>query len=72
MQSKHSKQNVNIADETLTNYSFLSRYHYKFDTPSKVTNRDSHIQRSPVPELMRTATVLQTPEKASTGKKEQL
>ena len=27
MQSKH-KQNVNIADETLTDYSFLSRYHY--------------------------------------------
>ena len=26
-QSKH-KQNVNIADETLTDYSFLSRYHY--------------------------------------------
>ena len=23
-----SKQNVNIADETLTDYSFLSRYHY--------------------------------------------
>ena len=22
------KQNVNIADETLTDYSFLSRYHY--------------------------------------------
>ena len=29
MQSKHiNKQNVNIADETLTDYSFLSRYHY--------------------------------------------
>ena len=27
MQSKH-KQTVNIADETLTDYSFLSRYHY--------------------------------------------
>ena len=27
MQSKH-KQNVNIADETLTDYSFLRRYHY--------------------------------------------
>ena len=26
MQSKH-KQNVNIADKTLTDYSFLSRYH---------------------------------------------
>ena len=24
MQSKHKKQNVNIADETLTDYSFLS------------------------------------------------
>ena len=23
-----NKQNVNIADETLTDYSFLSRYHY--------------------------------------------
>ena len=23
-----NKQNVNTADETLTNYSFLSRYHY--------------------------------------------
>ena len=23
-----NKQNVNIADKTLTNYSFLSRYHY--------------------------------------------
>jgi len=27
MQSKH-KQNLNIADETFTDYSFLSRYHY--------------------------------------------
>ena len=27
MQSKH-KQNVNIADEILTDYSFLSKYHY--------------------------------------------
>ena len=23
-----NKQNVNLADETLTDYSFLSRYHY--------------------------------------------
>ena len=28
MQSKHKQTNVNIADETLTDYSFLSRYHY--------------------------------------------
>ena len=29
MQSKHiDKHNVNVADETLTDYSFLSRYHY--------------------------------------------
>ena len=28
MQSKHKQKNVNIADETLTDYSFLSRYHY--------------------------------------------
>ena len=28
VQSKLNKQNVNIADETLTDYSFLSRYHY--------------------------------------------
>ena len=28
MQSKHKQTNVNIADETLTYYSFLSRYHY--------------------------------------------
>ena len=27
MQSKH-KKNVNIADKTLTDYSFLNRYHY--------------------------------------------
>ena len=25
---KTNKQNVNIADETLTDYSFLRRYHY--------------------------------------------
>ena len=28
MQSKYKQKNVNIADETLTDYSFLSRYHY--------------------------------------------
>ena len=28
MQSKHKQQIVNIADETLIDYSFLSRYHY--------------------------------------------
>ena len=28
MQSKHKQKNVNIADETLTDYSFFSRYHY--------------------------------------------
>ena len=28
MQSKHKKQNVILADETLTDYSLLSRYHY--------------------------------------------
>ena len=28
MQSKHKQTNVNIADKTLTDYSFLSRYHY--------------------------------------------
>ena len=28
-----NKQNVNIADKTLTDYSFLSRYHY---TKSKI------------------------------------
>ena len=27
MQSKHKQKNVNIADETLTDYSFLSMYH---------------------------------------------
>ena len=28
IQSKHKQTNVNIADETLTDYSFLTRYHY--------------------------------------------
>ena len=28
MQSKHKQQNVNIADENLTDYSFISRYYY--------------------------------------------
>ena len=28
MQSKHKQKNVNIADETLTDYSFLGRYHF--------------------------------------------
>ena len=28
MQSKHKQTNVNIADEILTDYSFLSSYHY--------------------------------------------
>jgi len=28
MQSKHKQTKCNIAEETLTDYSFLSRYHY--------------------------------------------
>ena len=28
MQLKHKQKNMNIADETLTDYSFLIRYHY--------------------------------------------
>ena len=39
-----NKQNVNIADETLTDYSFLSRYHY---TKSKnYLNRRYRIRHS--------------------------
>ena len=38
-----NKQNVNIADEILTDYSFLSRYHYTSKELSKKTISNSSL-----------------------------
>ena len=44
MQSKHNKQNVNIADETLTNYSFLSRYHCHYTKSKNYSKRQYRLR----------------------------
>ena len=41
LQSIINKQNVNIADETFTDYSFLSRYHY---TKQRIILKESNIR----------------------------
>ena len=41
MQSNINKQNVNIADETLTDYRFLSRYHYTKELFKKTISNSS-------------------------------
>ena len=50
-----NKQNVNIADETLTDYSFLSRYHY---TESKNYLKRRYLIRHWIPMFIGTPCIL--------------